>query len=287
MRVAALAGALLVAGTAFAGGAGLLPADGDLPGWRISEASRTFSGAELYGWIDGGADLFLEMGFESLLVQEYSDGARRLTVEASRMDDPMAALGVYLAKCGQETPSPSLAERHTVGRLQLLMVKGLYLVIATLDSSGARPAKALLAFAPFVAARIPPSPGPDVLSLLPAAGLIPNSARIVRGRTSLETVLVLCEGDPLGFAEGILAVAGRYRHPDGGEETLLLAVYPSAEAAAAALTALARQHDPTLTLVEEGPHRLLLRDRGGRFTTAAVAGSHLEVRAGRAAPPAP
>lgn len=287
MRGRFLAAVLLATSAALAGDAGLLPADGDIPGWRTSEAGRTYSGAELYGWIDGGAELFLEMGFESLLVQEYTDGARSLTLEAYLMDDPTAALGVYLATCGKETPSPSLAERHTVGRLQLLMVKGLYLVLATLDASGERPAEVLVAFARFVAARIPGAPPPEVLSLLPRSGLIPNSERIVRGRTSLESLLILCEGDPLGFADGTSAAAGRYRNTNGGEETLLIAEFPAPEAAQAALAALAREHDAVLTLVEEGPRSLLLRDRSGRFTTAVVTGNRLEVRAGLAAAPAP
>lgn len=287
MRGAAFLVALLSANTSLAGDAGLFPAEGDVPGWRLAGESRSYSGAELYGWIDGGAELFLEMGFAKLLVQEYTDGRRTLTLEAYLMDDPAAALGVYLAKCGRETPSPALAERHTVGRLQLLMVKGPAFVVATLDTGGAQPADALVRFAGFVAARLPSAPAPQVLALLPSTGLIPNSARIVRGRTSLGAILVLSEDDPLGFAGGVTAVAGRYRADHGGEETLLVAEYPSPEAATAALAALARTHDPVLTRVEQTPQSLVFRDHRGSVTSVTVTGARLEVRAGLAAPPTP
>lgn len=42
-----------------------------------------------------------------------------------------AALGIYLASCGLETPDPALGERHTVGRNQLLLTKGRYYLVIT------------------------------------------------------------------------------------------------------------------------------------------------------------
>ena len=41
--------------------------------------------------INGGAELFLELGFEQLTIQKYKDGAQELGVEAYRMTDATAS----------------------------------------------------------------------------------------------------------------------------------------------------------------------------------------------------
>src|SRR5512146_1704116 len=76
----------------------ILPADGFAGGWKKAEAPKRFTQADLYGYIDGGAELFLEYGFEQLTVQKYRNGADEFTVEAYRMTDPAAATGIYLMK---------------------------------------------------------------------------------------------------------------------------------------------------------------------------------------------
>jgi hypothetical protein len=278
VKRAALPLALIVAGAASAGDAGLLPADGDIPGWRIADHTRSFRGAELYGWIDGGAELFLELGFDELLVRRYTDGTSELTLESYLMADPAAALGVYLAKCGVESPADSLSERHTVGRVQLLLVKGAHHLVITLDAPKRDSTATLVSFARFVAVRVPSSPEVAVLALLPPEGLVPGSIRIVRGRFSLEALVVLADGDALGLSGGVTAVAGRYRR-EAREETMLVADYPSPVAAAAALARLETDHDPLLTLVDHTADALVLRNPTGLFTTVSVSGTRLQVRA--------
>src|SRR5512135_601814 len=102
------------------GDASLVPADNAVAGWKRSEAVRVFGGADLYGYIDGGAELFLEFGFDRLTLQKFRSGKNELAVEIYRMADPVAATGVYLMKCGKATRDPSFAARHTINRHQLM-----------------------------------------------------------------------------------------------------------------------------------------------------------------------
>ncbi|HPB73006.1 MAG TPA: hypothetical protein PLX71_08505, partial [Phycicoccus sp.] len=71
---------------------------------------------DLYNYIDGGAELFLEFGFEACTVQQYKRGADEAVMEVYRMDDPVAARGIYLMKCGVEKPDPAFKERHTADK---------------------------------------------------------------------------------------------------------------------------------------------------------------------------
>jgi hypothetical protein len=47
----------------------VLPGDEFFPGWKRDGKPSVFIKADLFNHIDGGADLFLEFGFERTLVQ--------------------------------------------------------------------------------------------------------------------------------------------------------------------------------------------------------------------------
>jgi hypothetical protein len=288
---ALLAAALLVLPGAVAladGDPSLVPPAGFREGWGLSEPLKTFKGAELYGHIDGGAEIFLELGFEALTLQRYRRGDDEVVLEVYRMDDPGAAWGIYLAKCGKETPDPSFSERHTAGRYQLAFVKGRYYVLVTNDAGTPELAKFLLDCGRFVAAAIPAAEPPAALSLLPKEGLVASSVRLVRGRFGLQAVAgTLGDGDLLLLGGRLTAVAGEYPQDGGGRRTLLLADYPSPESAAAAFAHVHADLDPLLKVLAAGDARLVFRDASGKFGAVTRTGSRLTVDLDLATKPAP
>ncbi|MFA7418830.1 MAG: DUF6599 family protein [Melioribacteraceae bacterium] len=68
--------------------------DNDIPSGKIIRASY-FGGDALWGIIDGGADIYLEYGFDKLLLQEIEWKKVNFRVEFYRMADPRAAYGIY------------------------------------------------------------------------------------------------------------------------------------------------------------------------------------------------
>lgn len=66
----------------------------DIPGGKISRAEY-FNGDGLWGHINGGADVYLEYGFDKLLFQDISWNGFTFRVEFYRMIDPEAAYGIY------------------------------------------------------------------------------------------------------------------------------------------------------------------------------------------------
>lgn len=66
----------------------------DLPGLELMSAD-SFSGSNLFGYINGGADLYLEYGFQKVVVSEYTSGEENLKLEVWVMDDDAAAFGIY------------------------------------------------------------------------------------------------------------------------------------------------------------------------------------------------
>jgi hypothetical protein len=272
------------AATATSGDVGLLPADGAVAGCTRAGAPEVYPGAELYGLIDGGAELFLELGFERATVQAYAFAGQEISLEVYRMKDPAAALGVYLAKCGRETSDPALAVRHTVGRVQLQAVKGDVYLAATGARAAAGLREALVALAAAATSGVAPAAA-DPLAGLPREGLVPGSERVVRGQFTLQAMVTLGEGDILQLAaNGVTALAGEYTD-GGGRHVHIQADYPSAEAAGRAFASVRDGLDPYLTPVSRTDARLVFRDGAGRFGAVTLAGARLEVLANLPAPP--
>lgn len=79
----------------------------DFPGLKITR-EQSFDGSSLWGYINGGADIFLEYGFDNLLLQEMEIANNKLKVEFYRMTDPYSALGIYSVsnyKCNNKNNS--------------------------------------------------------------------------------------------------------------------------------------------------------------------------------------
>lgn len=266
-----------VVGTSAAGGP-LLPADGEVPGWKKAGPQRIFTAADLYGFIDGGAELFLEFGFTDLTVQSYRKDAGEISVEIYRMTDTAAAAGIYWLKCGRETPSPRLQARHTANRYQVQLMQQRYYLVITNQSNQPELEPRLLDFAARVAERLPAPEYPGgLLDRLPAAGRVAGSIRLLRGTYSLQAVYPLGEGDLLNLQGKNTAVAARYRDGDGGF-LLILASYGSPAEAREAFGILTSGLDPYLKILSKETDRIVLQDFQHNFAEIGLAGAVIRLR---------
>jgi hypothetical protein len=66
----------------------------DIPDGKILR-TRIFDGNSLWGYIDGGADIYLEYGFDKVVAQDISWNNNHLKLEIYRMKDAEAAFGIY------------------------------------------------------------------------------------------------------------------------------------------------------------------------------------------------
>ncbi|MBM4116595.1 hypothetical protein FJ251_02490 [bacterium] len=275
----ALAWLLLVLASAAAAREPLAPPPAPA-GWRLAGAPRLYPGRELYGHIDGGAELFHEFGFVDLLVAAYADSAdRELDLEVYRLEDARAAYAVYLLKCGREAPLPALAHRHSAAPHQLTLVAGdLFIQVNNPDGAPAlQPAMAAIADA---AAGSRPAPGGDPLfAALPQAGLRPHSERLLRGAFSEEPYLPFSGGDPLSLDGRVYAAVGDYGEALSPERAFV-AAYPDSGAARAALAALAAICRRDASLLAAAAQGLSFRDYAGRFGAARIAGDTLRLQSG-------
>jgi hypothetical protein len=84
---------LVATGASHSGDLPLL-SGGELPALRVVKTER-YEGKALYGYIDGGAELYREYGFVRLAVQQLEYGGEELTAEIYQMIDTLAAFGIF------------------------------------------------------------------------------------------------------------------------------------------------------------------------------------------------
>jgi len=258
-----------------AGDGALMPAESTAPGWKKAENPRVFTKADLYGYIDGGAELFLEFGFDQLTLQKYRNGANEVAVEIYRMADTAASTGIYLMKCGKETPDASLRERHTINRHQLMFVRNRYWVTVNNLSGGEAMGPVLLKLGAAVAAAMPPHRAPSDMGL-PPQGQVPGTLRLVRGPFSLQAIYTLGDGDILQLGGKIVGAAANYKDARGAYTSLVIR-YPSPAAARGAFASLQKNLDKYLKPVNPTASRLVFKDYENKFGVATVAGPRLEL----------
>jgi hypothetical protein len=289
LTVATLLATLTTAATAApqaSGDSKLMPPDGFQNGWAKAGPPRVFTSADLYGHINGGAEAFLEVGFEQLTVQRYRSGAEEVTVELYRMTDPAAARGIYLARCGTEARDPGLRERHTVSRQQLLLQRHRYYLIVSNVSGAAATAPMLVKAAAEVAFKLPADTPVPALDLLPKTGLVPGSERLLRGPFGLQAIYTLGDGDMLQLGGTITAVSGDYRDAALGPHTRIVAEYPTETAATGAFKSIRASLDSYLKPLTATDARLVFQDFEKKFGVVSVAGRRLTVVVHLAKPPA-
>lgn len=284
----AVAALLLVTLAAGLAAALTLPESGAVDGWERNGPPRRFTAAGLYGHINGGAELFLELGFEELLVQVYARDGREITLEVYRMESPLAALAVYLFKCGQETPWPEIGTRNSSGRFQAALLRGdCYVLVNSFSGDrGLRPAMAGLAAT--LLETIPEADPGDPFAALPAAGRIHGSERLVRGEFSLQSLYTFGPGDVLKLGGEIFGVAADYE-VRGGEtpETRMRIEYPDATRATGAFNHLKSVLDPGFETLELTEERLVFFDFAGRFGVVHLVGEEIRISVNVAGKPAP
>lgn len=74
----------------------LVPSLAELPGWTITSEPQVYADDNLFSLIDGGAEIYLEYGFDKVVSVQYSDPSlSNIQVEIYEMIDAPAAYGIF------------------------------------------------------------------------------------------------------------------------------------------------------------------------------------------------
>ena len=88
------------------------------------KSERTFAGTALYGFMNGGADLYYEYGFKELVSREIIYKGEEFTVDIFTMDTPLDAFGIYSIHAYKCLRADSLGRFDCLSKYQLQAVDG-------------------------------------------------------------------------------------------------------------------------------------------------------------------
>jgi hypothetical protein len=203
--------------------------------WRAETGSQTvsdFSTAEL------GAALH-EYGLAGAEMRLYELRGETLQASLYRFKDPSGAYGAYSYLRTPEMSRTSVTQHSSMAPGRALILEG-NLVADVSWKSDPPSAADLKALAVALSSRAEQGPYPTIGLRLPQEGMIPRTDRYILGPATLRQLLPIANGDWLGFSEGAEADLARYRV--GGEEvTLLVADFPTPQAAAKRLDEIGRR----------------------------------------------
>ena len=88
------------------------------------KTERTFTGTALYGFMNGGSDLYYEYGFKELISREIIYKGEEFTVDLYTMDTPVNAFGIYSIHTYKCLRADSLGRFDCQSKYQLQAVDG-------------------------------------------------------------------------------------------------------------------------------------------------------------------
>lgn len=211
----------------------LLPTPDGLKGWTLQGEPISYRGENLIDYINGGAELYFEYGFQEVWAQEYvhTSGAT-LTVEIYELDRSENAFGVYSFDTHGE--HPPIGQEATYGFGLLRFWKGRFFcrLLSLSEQEGIR--EVLLTLGKRITEKIPEDGRrPEILAHLPATKATPESVRYFHKQIALSNVYYLSDENLLNLGTETEAIFFEYQLPPQPAKVLLVRYPQKADADAA------------------------------------------------------
>jgi len=259
----------------------LLPSQSVLNGWRASGSPEVYGAQSLYERIDGGAEIFLEYGFDRALYQDYDRNDDSLQVEIYDMVDDTAAFGMFsINRSPRAKNVPVGGAGQQYGDTVTFWQRDYYVVVRFFGNADTQ-GDVTLDVARDIERKIGGDGGtlPAAVSLLPTRGKVEGSETVVRGAIALSQICYLGQDEPFGLARGKEAAVATYRIGNDSF-SLLVMKYGSRgeldEAFERAATVFSNQFE----LAERSDTRVTAKDRRGEYILADKNGTVLAIVCG-------
>jgi hypothetical protein len=110
----------------------LLPTTNEIDDWKRYLDFEEYKGEDLFFYINGGAEIYHEYGFERVIVQDYQNpNGRSASLEVYKMNSPDSAYGMYTFKSSGKGQELNIGHGCKLQDYYLNFWKGQYLVTIT------------------------------------------------------------------------------------------------------------------------------------------------------------
>lgn len=192
--------------------AAYLPTETDVPGWEILEEPEVYAGEDLFLYINGGAEIYYEYGFNRVITAEYVNAANKsILIDIYEMEDAESAYGIYTLTKDPDAQPADIDSEGTFDDAYLLFRKGKFFVTITGLDTGDDVNEGILAFAGSIEQRITAAGQlPTLPQLLVHENLRPSNVVYIQGFLGLMNSYAFHADDIFGVQEGAIGQFGEY-----------------------------------------------------------------------------
>ncbi len=185
----------------------LLPQKGEIKNWSPSDTAQIYVGDDLFTFINGGADIYHEYGFNRVITQEFgsSDNNHSINVEIYEMNNPASAFGIYTFKIGNKGKKLSIGQETLLQNYYLNSWKGKYLITLTGFDSEKETTDGLVTLAGLINTKIKKNGSkPELIQLLPKENLPDLQVKYLKGNLALFNNYQFDTENIFGLREGVI-----------------------------------------------------------------------------------
>ena len=249
-----------------------------IEGWKQVGKSLKFQANDLYGHINGGAELFLEFGFEELSVDAYAMDSEEIEIELYRMSSPVSALGIYLMKCGEEKPSRLIKARNTCTKYQVTALKNNCFI--QLNNFGGQKDNwsDQVALLNHYLKEIPAGKEINIFKQLPSEELIAGSEKLIRGQYGLQSIYTLGADDILQLENKTFALVARYLGQDDSVYTRIYVPYANNKLAGNSYSNLKSNLDSYIQVLKSDQKHIIFKDYRNQFGIISLQDNVIDIK---------
>ncbi|MFH0841292.1 MAG: DUF6599 family protein [Bacteroidota bacterium] len=162
-----------------------VPGKSDLPEAKFN-APRYFTAESLFGYMNGGAELYREYGITDAVITEFDIDERYYKCEVFRMKGNEEAFGIYSVSKYKCLSSPGFSQYTCLNRYQIQVCKGPYYISIINRSGTSADSLAMLKVAELLADKTS-EPSADLKTFIPDLDpeTIKGDAVLVKGKLGL------------------------------------------------------------------------------------------------------
>lgn len=187
----------------------MLPESGQIKDWHFKDSISIYNGENLFSLIDGGADIYLEYGFEKVASCKYINPVSNyIHAEIYQMTSDSAAFGIFSINSSGKGNSIALGDKAWFYDYYLDFWKGRYFVRCTAGNKGNGISDTLQMFAAFIDDKITgDGKAPLLTNVFAIDNLEFHNIKYFTGIIGLGNVYNFGHGAIAGFSEGVAGYA--------------------------------------------------------------------------------
>lgn len=162
----------------------------EIPGFDIRR-NDCFDGNSLWGYMNGGADIYLEYGFNIMRVEEFANESETLKLELYKMKDAVSAFGIYSIKTFKCLQHDLKTTPDCLNRYQYQLLSGAYYIQFISESGSEEAGQLMLDMADILLRKLP-----EEVFTLPARlltdslGVLPEDIKMVKGELGVQNIMM-------------------------------------------------------------------------------------------------